>query len=160
MNSPTSRFVEHLGSVLEAEGYSRVAGRLMGLLLVSEDALSLDELAAQLGVSKASVSVNTRLLEQRGLVELVTHSGDRRDYYRITEDVLARTMEQRIARMRRFREAIASARQTLPHVSDVVGTRLDLLDKAHEHMLESTSRALDAWRSQSRAAKPRSTRTR
>ena len=57
-----------MGVALESDGLPRIAGRIFGLLLVSEDARSLDDLAAELRVSKGSVSTNARLLEQRGLV--------------------------------------------------------------------------------------------
>ena len=66
MNARTVDFIERMGLALESDGLPRIAGRIFGLLLVSEDARSLDDLAAELRVSKGSVSTNARLLEQRG----------------------------------------------------------------------------------------------
>lgn len=123
----------------------RVAGRLFGLLLVSDDARSLDELAERLGVSKASVSVNARLLEDKGVVERVSRQADRRDYYRIADDILERTLEARILRWRRFHDAIAGGCVSCGR-SDVVRDRLSHMANAYEHMLDATSRALDEWR--------------
>src|SRR5437773_2642922 len=101
----TRMFVEKLAVLLETDGMPRVAGRLFGLLLVSAEPRSLDELAKQLGLSKASISINARLLEEKGLVERVGRQADRRDYYRIAEDILERTLEQRSAKIRRFQQA-------------------------------------------------------
>jgi DNA-binding transcriptional regulator GbsR (MarR family) len=77
--------------------------------MVNESEISLDDLAAILGASKASASVNTRLLEEKGLIERVSRSGDRRDYYRISPDPFVCTMEQRIAKWNRVRSVIREA---------------------------------------------------
>src|SRR4051812_1923924 len=98
-------FVEHIAVILEVEGMPRVAGRLFALLLVSSASRSLDDLAADLGVSKGSVSINARLLEHRGLIERISKASDRRDYYQISDDMIERSMEQRVAKLRRFQDA-------------------------------------------------------
>jgi DNA-binding transcriptional regulator GbsR (MarR family) len=71
MEAQTAHFIERMGLALEADGLPRIAGRIFGLLLVSEDACSLDDLACDLKVSKASVSTNARMLEQRAVLERV-----------------------------------------------------------------------------------------
>jgi DNA-binding transcriptional regulator GbsR (MarR family) len=142
----TKQFVEEIAVLLEADGLPRVAGRLFGLLLVSAESRSLDDLAAQLRVSKASISVNARLLEQRGVVQRVGREADRRDYYCIADDILERTLEQRIGRWRRFHETIAGARETCVIKHDTVRARLEAMDHVYQHMLDATTRALDQWR--------------
>jgi len=150
-----SQFVEQIAVLLEADGMPRVAGRLFGLLLVSPDARSLDELAAQIGVSKASISVNARLLEERGVVERISRQADRRDYYRIADDILERSMEQRIARWRRFHDAIAGACDSCGTADTVVRSRLGDMAEAYEHLLDAYSRALNEWRSRPHPRKRR-----
>jgi DNA-binding transcriptional regulator GbsR (MarR family) len=139
-------FVEQIAVLLEADGLPRIAGRLFGLLLVSAEPRSLDELATRLGVSKASVSINVRLLEEKGVVERVGRQADRRDYYRMAGDILERTLEQRIDRWRRFHVTIAGARKTCVIKHDVVRSRLEAMDHVYKHMIDATSRALDEWR--------------
>ncbi len=146
MASPVAQFIEQFGVLLAADGYPRVAGRLFGLLLLAPEVRSLDELAKQLGVSKASVSINIRLLEHKGVVERVSQPGDRRDYYRIVDDILARTMEHRVNRIRLFKDAVHSARQTLPIGAGVVRERLKRIESAYEQMLELMVTALEMWR--------------
>ena len=63
------QFIEHLGLMLEADRLPRIAGRLLGALILAPDRESLDDLAARLAVSKPSISVNARLLEQKRLIE-------------------------------------------------------------------------------------------
>src|SRR5918997_56259 len=114
MDSKTADFIERMGLALEAEGLPRIAGRIFGLLLVTENCRSLDQIAAELRVSKASVSTNARLLEQRGVLERNSRAGDRRDYYRVPPDLFTNTMTQRLQRWERFHRAIGDARTNLP----------------------------------------------
>lgn len=77
-------WVERLSMVLERDGLPRMAGRIFGWLLVCDPpAQSMEELAAAVQGSKASMSTMTRLLVQAGLVEKARHPGARRDVFRI-----------------------------------------------------------------------------
>ena len=153
----TRDFIEQIAVLLEADGLPRVAGRIFGTLLVSAEPRSLDDLASQLGVSKASISINVRLLEEKGTVERVSRQADRRDYYRMSDDILERTLEQRIARWRRFHDAIAGARQSCRIREPVVSSRLEAMDHVYQHMLAATTRALEEWRAGRGGARSRST---
>jgi DNA-binding transcriptional regulator GbsR (MarR family) len=134
-----------MGLALESDGMPRIAGRIFGLLLVSEDSLSLDELAADLGVSKASVSTNARLLEQRGVLERISRPADRRDYYRVPPDLFSQTMAQRLARWERFHTAIAAARTSVPIKSQEVRERLEEFEEAYAYMSRTIREALAEW---------------
>jgi DNA-binding transcriptional regulator GbsR (MarR family) len=146
MNAQTTDFIERMGLVLESDGLPRIAGRIFGLLLVSEDCRSLDELASELRVSKGSVSTNARLLEQRGVLERNSRPSDRRDYYRVTPDLFSQTMAQRVARWQRFHEAIREARTSLPIRSRKVLVRLEEYEAAYAFMSEVIQEGLARWR--------------
>jgi DNA-binding transcriptional regulator GbsR (MarR family) len=145
MDAQTAHFIERMGLALESDGLPRIAGRIFGLLLVSEDARSLDELAGELRVSKGSVSTDARLLEQRGVVERISRPGDRRDYYRVQPDLFSHTMAQRLARWERFHEAIGAARTSLPIQSREVLERLEEYEEAYAFMSQVISEALARW---------------
>src|SRR5689334_20646994 len=132
--------------MMDAEGYPRVAGQLLALLIVSPEPRSLDDLARLLEVSKASVSVNIRILEQRGIVDRIGHAGDRRDYYAVADDLLARSIEQRIAKWHRFHDSIRAVRKAHGTDHKTVKGRLHDLDLAYEHMIGAMSSALAEWR--------------
>jgi DNA-binding transcriptional regulator GbsR (MarR family) len=77
-------FVEDVGLFFEEMGFPRMAGRILGWLLICEPPeQSAAELAKALQASKGSLSTMTRLLIQVGLVERVGLPGQRRDYFRI-----------------------------------------------------------------------------
>ena len=145
MDAQTVNFIERMGLALESDGLPRIAGRIFGLLLVSEEARSLDDLAAELRVSKGSVSTNARLLEQRGLLERICRPADRRDYYLVPPDLFSHTMAQRLARWERFHQAIGAARTSLHIRSREVRERLEEYERAYEFMSQVIRQALAQW---------------
>src|SRR4051812_19217559 len=155
MDGRTVSFIERMGLILELEGLPRIAGRVFGLLLVSEGARSLDDIAAELRVSKGSVSTNTRLLEQRGMLERVCRPADRRDYYSVPRDLFLHTMDQRLARWQRFHDAIGGARTTLPIRSPEVRRRLEEYQRAYAFMSQIIREGLQRWQAGQEERLPR-----
>ena len=82
-STPIERFIEEMGLIVQEGGAPRIAGRIFGLLIVEGRELSLHQIADRLGVSRASVSTNARMLASRGLLRHTAHSGDRQDYYEL-----------------------------------------------------------------------------
>ena len=78
-------FIEDIGLFFEQMGLPRMAGRMLGYLLIAEpEAQSVTDITAALKASKSSVSVMARLLVDNGLIERVASPVPRRDYYRFT----------------------------------------------------------------------------
>ena len=123
MDARTTRFTDRVASLFEHDGLPPIAGRIFALLLLSEEARSLDQLSAELGVSKASASTNTRLLAGFGLIEPVRQLGSRRDYYRTADDLFERSMAVRLDRWREFTDVIGEGRRTLPLATPAVRER-------------------------------------
>lgn len=146
----TTAFVEQIAVVLEAEGIPRVCGRLFALLIVSPEPLSLDELADLLGVSKASVSINARTMEEKGKIERISRPADRRDYYQISDDMVEKSVEERIAKVRRVQQAFHSVRGDKGAKDPVVARRLEAIDSAHQLMIDANTSALEEWRAKHR----------
>ena len=140
-------FIEQMGLIMAADGLPRIGGRLLGFLLITDGDVSLDDIARRLRVSKPSVSNNARLLEQRGVIEKVTRVADRRDYYRIADDVIGRTMQQRLNRLQRLQSCIAGARTSMTSIPSPVATRLDDFSAACAQLSTLTEKALNRWRS-------------
>ncbi|HEX9118788.1 MAG TPA: MarR family transcriptional regulator [Anaerolineae bacterium] len=77
-------FVEDVGLFFEQMGIPRMAGRILGWLLICDPPeQSAGQLATVLQASKGSLSTMTRLLIQIELIERVGLPGRRRDYFRI-----------------------------------------------------------------------------
>ncbi len=76
-------FIEDIGLYFEQMGLPRMAGRILGALLISDPpAQSITDLGERLKASKSSISIMARLLVERGLIERVASPVPRRDYYR------------------------------------------------------------------------------
>ena len=79
--------VEAGGRTTQSFGLSRLFGQIYVLLYLSPEPMCLDVLTAQLGVSKASISITCRQLESWGAVRCVWVKGDRRDFYQAETDI-------------------------------------------------------------------------
>ena len=76
-------FIEDIGLYFEQMGLPRMAGRILGALLISDPpSQSITDLGDRLHASKSSISIMARLLMERGLIERVASPMPRRDYYR------------------------------------------------------------------------------
>ena len=78
--------VAGLGRLAGFFGFSEVMGRLYGTLLLNPEALSLDDLAEELKISKGSVSMNMRSLERWGMAKEVWVRGERKKFYMAESD--------------------------------------------------------------------------
>lgn len=68
-------------------GISPTMAEIHGLLFVTGEILSMDDLMARLAISRGNVSMNLTKLVEWGLVKRVHRRGDRREYYEALGDV-------------------------------------------------------------------------
>lgn len=81
-------FVEEVGLVWEAAGSSRMDGRIIAYLLITDvPYVSSAELARALQVSAGSVSLATRRLVEAGFIRRHAVPGERSHYFRVDDDV-------------------------------------------------------------------------
>lgn len=87
-------YVEDVAVFFEVTGLPRIAGRILGLLMVCEPPhRSAAELVDDLGVSKGSVSTMIRMLLLSGLVERVGVPGSRATYFALKDDGFEKRFE-------------------------------------------------------------------
>ena len=92
-----SFYVEQWGLLFEQSGLPRMAGRVLGWLLVCEPPeQTAAELAEALSASKGSISTTTRLLERFGLLERVGLPGERRTRFRVAPGAFTTMMEDKL----------------------------------------------------------------
>jgi len=101
-------WVEQLAAQLERDGLPRMAGRIFAWLLVCEPSeQTMEDLAAALQGSRASMSTMTRLLEGAGFVERVRRPGARSDVFRVPEGKWGSFWESQITRVRQVTATLA-----------------------------------------------------
>lgn len=126
--------IEAFGHSFALYGLSDVIGRIYGLLYFSEDPMGLDAIAEGLGVSKATVSINIRVLEGLKFVRKVWQKGSRRDFYeaqrnfsKIFTELLKTNMKKELELTR---EAINKSQSVLAEVINSAGVDEETKAKA------------------------------
>ncbi len=143
---PERRFVEGVGILFEDDGLPRMAGRILGRLLVATPAeQSSRELAEYLDASKGSISTMTRQLIQTGLVERIGLPGERQDYFRIRPGAWETLLTARLRGMERM-HLIAEQGLRLPASTDPdVRDRLERMHAVYEFLSEQVPPLLERF---------------
>lgn len=79
-------FIEGLSEIGHFWGLPRGMGAIFGVLYLSPEALSLDQLVEHTRLTKGAISTNVRALARLGLVHAQPRLGDRKDYYAAETD--------------------------------------------------------------------------
>src|SRR5258706_10924713 len=88
-NGVQDRFVELMGQLAEMCSFSRSIGQIYGVLYLSPEPLSLDDVATACRMSKGNASIHVRTLETWGAVHQSSKPGNRKDYYVANRDLRA-----------------------------------------------------------------------
>jgi len=150
MDRSQQLFIGRMGHAAETNGLSPIAGRLFATLLLADEPRSLDDLAAALEVSKASVSTEARRRVERAVIERIRRAGDRRDYYELAPDFFAQIVQSRVEQWRRIQSLTATMRETPGGLSPIVRQRFASIDEIHAGVIDRIDAALANWRSQAR----------
>lgn len=137
-----------------AEGYSNfglnpLMGRIVGLLIISEEPQSLDDIVEKLEMSKGPISQICRRLKERDLIEKVWIPGDRKDYYKATGNIFSKAYENQVNKMQ---QNIEIAEKYLSIAESGDSKRADFVEKQmrkmksfYELMDEHNETFLEAW---------------
>ncbi len=102
MSSKVEAFVLHCGEMGSRWGFNRTIGQMYGLLTISEDALTANELSELLNISRGNVSMGIKELHSWRLIQVQHKPGDRKEYYKPAGSIWE--MANRIFEERRKRE--------------------------------------------------------
>jgi len=88
------RFIDDMAALLVPWAMPQVAGRLYAYLLLCAEPVSLDDIAADLELSKSNASVTARLLEKHGLAARHSVPGSKRALYGAPNNFAGLIMEK------------------------------------------------------------------
>ncbi len=152
--------VDAFGRVYAMFGMPEVVGRIYGLLFFADQPLGLEDIASELEVSKATVSIHIRFLEGMKNVRKVWVKGSRRDYYeaeRNTGKIMAEHLQSSFINEREITlEAAGRSREVLndlqqssdPAVlnqASLFSQYLDNLEEDYEWSLQFFKQMVEAW---------------
>lgn len=141
------QFVETVGLSFELVGLPRMAGRILGWLLISNPPhQSPSELAEVLQASKGSISTMTRLLTKLGLIERTSLPGKRRDYFRIKPNAWAELTNQRMTQIKTFREIAEQGLKLLDGSAPPLRQRLEEMHAVHAFLEQELPLMMERWK--------------
>lgn len=109
----------HMSLSFEAEGFSPLVGKIFAFLLAAPKPVSLQEMADELGVTKAAISVQVRTLEKHLMCHKIPTSNDRRDYYFISDDISMTSLKANIQKMKRIQQQIEHTLHIFDQLEDI-----------------------------------------
>ena len=139
------RFAEEAGIMFDQWSLPRMAGRVWGLLIVTEDPhLSSADLTERLGTSAASISSATRYLLQNNLIERLRVPGERREFFAFSPTSLRSIYLRRIAAVADMHRM---AERALPSFEDrpIAHERLSEMHDFYEWLEFELAAVLRRW---------------
>ena len=96
-------WVEQVAMYLARDGVPPIAGRILGWLMICDPPeQSAAQISAAVGASRASLTMNLRLLTSMGFLTWRTRPGDRTMYYRMADDAWQAVVRRQIAGIASF----------------------------------------------------------
>ena len=141
MSKKLNEFIEGMGVIAQSDGLPRIAGRLIGLMVLEQGPFSFSDLAIKLSVSRASISTNTRLLENMGIIDRVGKQGDRQDYFQLAEDPYVKLLHGLTFRMNKAKKLVEMTQKNLP--DDARQKRLKALHTFYHEMINSQRQLIE-----------------
>ena len=151
VSASKQHFAEDVGLTFEEEGMPRMAGRILGWLLVSEaPQVAFQELAETLHASKGSISTMSRLLIRMGLVERVSLPGERRDYIRLKPGSWSEWFAAEAAKIGALRKLAEHGLELLESKSSVSRERLEEMRDLFAFLEQEYTVLLERWKKKRR----------
>ena len=110
------RFISTWGSLGTLWGINKAMAQIQALLFISTKPLSMEDIMAELKISRGNTSMNLRQLIDWGIVTKILISGERKEYFTTEKDVQELA---RIVAKERSRREIKPVIKVLDEVSSI-----------------------------------------
>ncbi|WP_224386318.1 GbsR/MarR family transcriptional regulator [Pseudonocardia sp. ICBG1293] len=145
--------IEDFASVIGAAmGWPPMAGRTAGVLMLAEEAMTAQQLQAEVGASAGFMSEITRLLIANGVVRRVKAPGTRRFVYRWREDAWVGCLAHQLDQVRELRDLAHRARATGADLPDTQRRRTGDMADYYDFMVARLTAMLQDYRASLGAA--------
>lgn len=145
MNSEKLSYIEELGIFFEQLGMTRMAGRVFGYLIVSDQSeVSFEDIRRTLEASKGSISGTTKQLIAIGFIEPLTKPGDRKTYFRISNMNVGTILKSKIDMFTKF-SLILKKGNELKTKEDNVSDWLNEISSFYDWLGVEIDEMLDRW---------------
>ncbi|WP_255259708.1 GbsR/MarR family transcriptional regulator [Lentibacillus sp. CBA3610] len=117
-----TQFIEKITDNMNAFGAPTSVGRVLGIIYMNGEPMTLDELASETGMSKTRMSQVVREMIDMNIAERVFKKGVRKDLYQVEEDyyqtfisLFTSTWQRAIGRSRNFEQRLMKKINELKH---------------------------------------------
>ncbi|WP_077328573.1 GbsR/MarR family transcriptional regulator [Virgibacillus siamensis] len=139
-----AQFVEKIMDNMHAFGVSPTVGRVLGIIYMHREPMTLDELSAETGMSKTRMSQVVREMMELNIAERVFKKGVRKDLYQVEQDyyetfisLFTSTWQKAIKRNKQFEQKLMTklnelqqqGKKLTPAKEQIIN---ELLEEAHE----------------------------
>ena len=110
------KFIQSWGVLGKNWGINRTMAQVHALLLISPEALSAEEIMAELNISRGNANMNLRALIDWGLIMKENKAGERKEFFYAEKDIWQVTRQIIIERKKRELDPIRSVLQELKDI--------------------------------------------
>ena len=132
-----NKFVQTWGALGSQWGINKTMAQIHALLMVSNEAVSMEDIMDELQISRGNASMNLRALMDWGIVYKEYKAGERREFFTAEKDL--DELASKIARERSKRE-IKPALKILKEVSNIEAKESSAEEK---HCVDQSSKLYD-----------------
>lgn len=86
--TPKEEFIELLTEMNKAKGLDELSSRMIGILFIEPNEVSLEELANRTGYSHSAVSTAMKLLTNSSIIKKLKKPGSRKIYFYMEKDIM------------------------------------------------------------------------
>jgi DNA-binding transcriptional regulator GbsR (MarR family) len=131
-----NKFVQTWGALGSQWGINKTMAQIHAMLMVSNEAVSMEDIMEELQISRGNASMNLRALMDWGIVYKEFKAGERREFFTAEKDL--DELAIKISRERSKRE-IKPALKVLKEVSSINASSSD----EEKHFVEQTTKLYD-----------------
>lgn len=116
------KLIQAWGNLGYSWGVNKVMAQIHALLLISPKALTTEDIMQELNISRGNANMNIRALVDWGIVQRISVSGERKEYFKSGKDIWE--LARQVAKERRKRE-LEPILKVLQEVSDTSSDNSD-----------------------------------
>lgn len=110
------KFIQSWGVLGKNWGINRTMAQVHALLLISPEALSAEEIMAELNISRGNANMNIRTLMDWGIVTKVVKPGERKEFFFSDKDIWDLAKQIMVERRKREIDPLLKALESIKEV--------------------------------------------
>lgn len=138
-------YIEEVGQFYERYGLPKMAGRILGFLMVGkQEHISFETILDQLQASKGSISGNLKLLLTQKLIEKYTITGNRKSHFRFSSRNVFKLIEDKTNSTRSITDLYKKA-NSINDPDSVKHRQLDEIIEFYQFLEEEIPKLKRKW---------------